>query len=196
MKIVHLVGVVASILIPAAGLAQCPAVGTAPGCNAIITVNSNGTFSVSGVAANGTNYDGSDDALFGIVNNSPNPISSITLNGNGIDIFGFEGDGIDSPTYGGTFTETGNATDTTGYGGPNAYFTGISADTTMGTVNFLTPIAPNGGTGYFSLEESFDASTPPTVGGGGAATPEPGSLVLLGTGVLGFAGVIRRRLGR
>jgi hypothetical protein len=195
MKLVHLMGVAASMLIPVAGLAQCPAVGAAPGCNAVITVNSDGSFNVTGIPANGTNYDASDDALFGIVNNSATPISSITLNGNGIDIFGFEADGIDTPAFGGAFSETGNAIDTTGYGGPNAYFTGISSDFTIGTVNFIAPIAP-GGTGYFSLEESFDASAPPTVGGTSSVTPEPGSLVLLGTGVLGFAGVVRRRLRR
>ena len=195
MKLVYVVGIAASLLIPVAGLSQtpspsiCPNIGSATaGCNEMIAINSNGTFSV--VAGNGTDYDGSDDALVGIINYSSSPVSSIFLNGNGVDIFGFDGDGIDTSPY----NAPGNVMDTSGYGGPDTYFTNISLDSTMGTVNFVTPLAPDGGTTYFSLEEAFDATNPPTPGP--STTPEPGSLVLLGTGVLGFAGVVRRRLGR
>ena len=168
--------------------AQCPAINVAPGCNEVITAKPGGTFSVVGIAANGTNYDGSDDALVGFVNNSGAPIYSIGLNGNGVDIFGFDGDGVD--TFSGS---SGNSTDTSGYGGPDAYFTGISTDGTVGTVNFVAPIA-DGGTTYFSLEESFDAMNPPTPVPPSGVTPEPSSLLLFGSGVLGMAGAVRRRI--
>ncbi len=165
----------------------CPAYGAAPGCNEVITVNADGSFTVAGMPANGTNYDGSDDALVGIINNTSNPLSSITLDGNGVDIFGFDGDGL--AYYG----APGNAFDTTGYGGPNTYFTGISPDYTKGTANFITALAANGGNTYFSLEESFNPATPVTPGPGpSSVTPEPGSLLLLGTGMLGIVGLLRR----
>ena len=76
--------------------AQCPTAGAAPGCNEVITEGAGGTFTVVGISANGTNYDGSDDALVGFVNHTGAPVYSISLNGNGTDIFGFDGDGIDS----------------------------------------------------------------------------------------------------
>ncbi len=158
MKLPHVAAVLTSALfLSSAAFAQCPAIGTAPGCNEIITVNPGGSFSVTGVPANGVNYDGADDALVGIVNHSSSAISSIFLNGNGTDIFGFEGDGISAPAFG----APGNSHDPSQYGGPNAFFSGISTDFTKGTVNFITPIAANGGTGYFSLEESFNPNNPP-----------------------------------
>jgi hypothetical protein len=167
----------------AISLAQCPAFGVATDCTTLITVDSGGNLTAV-AGPGGLTYDGADDQLVGFTNNSPNSISSIFLNGNGAPIFGFDGDGVN------TFGAPGS--DPTGYGGPDSTFSNISLDATTGQVNFTTPIAPGGFT-YFSLEEAFTASNPIT-GNPGGATPEPSTLVLLGTGALGLATTIRRKL--
>ncbi|MDQ2832558.1 MAG: PEP-CTERM sorting domain-containing protein [Acidobacteriota bacterium] len=189
MKILHLASFVAlGVLTPCLALAQCPAAGSALGCTTLITANADGTLTIAGVPANGTTYDGSDDQLVGLINNTSAPLSSITLSAPTLAIFGFEADGVDG--YG----APGNAMDTTGYGGPDAYFTGISADTTSGVVNFVTPIAAGGQT-YFSLEEAFTTGAiTGTTGGGTGVTPEPSTFVLLGTGAAGLFTTLRRRL--
>ncbi len=201
MRTLTFAGVAASVFLSTAFVlsagAQCPdftASGSAtPTCNEVITYGSGGSFTVAAAANGLTTYDGSDDALVGFVNASSVAVSSITLDGQGVGIFGFDGDGID--TYG----APGNSMDNSGYGGPDTYFTNLSSDLTMGTVNFINPIGPGGST-YFSLEEAFDPTLPPVVTspvtgpGGSSVTPEPGSLMLFGTGALGVVGVMRRRL--
>lgn len=129
--------------------AQCPAVGQATGCNAIVTVTDTGT-SVT-LTAQGP-YDGDDDTLIGIRNNGKFAITTLGLRSQ-LDIFAFDGDGLTS--YG----IPGNSQDDTGYGGPNAYFTDISSDFTSGIVHFIVPIPPNGGMGYFALENALNAAT-------------------------------------
>jgi hypothetical protein len=174
------------VLCPAAASAAslCPAFGTASDCTTVITISATGGLSVAAGASTNPNYDGVEDQLVGFVNNSNLTITSISLNGGSNAIFGFDGDGID--TYG----AAGNSHDTTGYGGADSYFSSINGGKTTGTVDFVTPIGPGGFT-YFSLEYPFTTgSITGTVTG---VTPEPSTLLLLGTGILGLAARLRSR---
>ena len=80
---------------------------------------------------------------------------------------------------------------TTGYGGPNGFFTNIiDAFDLTGTVNFVIPIAADGGFDWFALEEPrSDASFDVT---GVNATPLPAALPLFAGG-LGVMGLVARR---
>jgi hypothetical protein len=73
---------------------QCPAVFDDTGCQFLITVTDSG-ITVAEDPSQGP-YEGSDDALIGIQNNSSHAISSIPLSAED-DLFGFEGDGICDP---------------------------------------------------------------------------------------------------
>jgi len=127
----------------------CPTIRSDTDCGTIITITDTGaTVSSTGQPP----YDGIEDTLVGVVNNSSQPVRALGLRSVQA-IFGFDGDGID--LYG----VPGNSFDNTGYGGPNAYFTNINPSLTSGTVNFVVAIVPHGGTAYFSLEESISSAT-------------------------------------
>jgi hypothetical protein len=61
---------------------------------------------------------------------------------------------------------------------------------TGGPVDQLTDLVFNSATGY------FDGSLPLLSGDTGIMVPEPGTLILLGTGILGVAGAFRRKWTR
>lgn len=150
--------------------------GASTGCQYLVMVNSDGSITLANeTSTNGATYDGSDDVEVGVINNyAGSPLTGLALTGSGIG--GFEGDGI--TTYG----APSNATDTTGYGGPDTYFTNNTGDALNAL--FLSALT-NGQTTYFSLE------APPTTGNGSltvtpiSSVPEPGSLALISVGLIG-----------
>ena len=172
--------------------AQFPGFGSDTGPGFLITLNSNGTASFTSTSACPT-YDGGgcngDDTYIGVINNSGHSVGTIHLSSTQ-DIFGFDGDGIDA--YG----ASGNAIDTSGYGGPQAYFTNIAFQyspsfSETGDVNFIGGIK-SGGTGYFSLEAALNTASfnqPITTSG----TPEPATWAMMLMGFFGLGATLRRR---
>lgn len=159
---------------PAQG-ATCPAFGADTDCGYLITINPDGSIT-AGPTAQGP-YDGSEDTLVGVINNSPTPLTTLTLSGS--NIFGFDGDGESS--------YTGTSYGPTGYEGPNTSFTIV--DPNNGSVDFTNGgVMGNGGTAWFTLEENLASIT----GGvnvitGGVPEPSTWAMMLLGFGAVGFA---------
>ena len=162
---------------PALAASPCPAIGADSGCAVVITQSISGVFSLADTGQGP--YDGSDDTLVGVVNNSAAALTTISLTGS--NIFGFDGDGEN--------IYTGVSYGPTGYEGPNTSFT--ITDVNNGFVNFLNGgIAANGGTAWFTLEENLsgaNGSTPPIVIGGAVPEPATWAMMLVGLGAVGYA---------
>ena len=160
-----------------AQISVAPFIGTGAtdGPNEAIFFNADGSISTY-INQNFSTYDGIEDAYVAVVNNTSSSIASFSLTGPSI--YGFDGDGIN-----GYISQANNAMDTTGYGGPTAYFNIVDINT--GTVNFIGGLAGNGGSTYFSLEEPANLAQ-------GAVTnpvgvPEANTFAMLGLGLLGMS---------
>ena len=151
----------------------CPAIGADTDCQTLITINADGSATVTSGLNNGP-YDGIEDTLLGVVNNYGSAIGSIDVSGNYI--FGFDGDG--QSYYTGVFY------DPTGYGGPGVSFTNIDMSTyNTGTVNFAGGIA-TGGTAWFTLEADVNAANFKITGIAPVPLPATGLLLLGGLGAM------------
>ena len=193
MKITFIAAAIAlGLLAPAVSQAAplCPvfpfAVNT--DCNIVLTIGPGGALSTTAGASTTSTYDGVEDVIIGVINNSGGTVNSINIaSSTNTSIYGFDGDGID--TYGGT----SDSKDTSGYGGPIGYFTNINGALTSGTLNFDGGLA-NGGFTYFSLEEAITFNQ--IVVTSGPTVPEPSTLLMMGTGIAGFAGALRRKFAK
>jgi hypothetical protein len=158
----------------AANAATCPApIGQADGCIQI-NLNPDGTVTVLNPGQGGNPgttavYDGVEDTLISVTNNSGNSVGSIHLMSN-LGIFDFDGDGIS------TFLSA--PTGPTGYEGPGTSF--IFTSLTSGDVLFTGGLA-NGASLYFSLEQAITAADFGSIVVGPSV---PGPIV--GAGLLGL----------
>lgn len=139
-----------AVAVPSPPFTECPAIGADTSCGVLVQVADGGTniYSDPGQGP----YDGADDTLIGVVNDSIKPVASLQLSSD-TDLFGFDEDGLC------TFTpiQPGCPFGPTGYEGPNTSFSNVSPDGSGGVVNFTTPLTP-GATAYFSLEEALTAT--------------------------------------
>ena len=171
MKKLLIAGAAMAALAAAGSAHAFPAFGADSGPGLIITYTGGGG---AGTSSTGQGpYDGIEDTYIGVVNNSTSTIFSQNLSSTQ-DIGGFDGDGID--TYG----APGNILDTTGYGGPDSWFSN-NLGTSL-TVNFIGGLAP-GATTYFSLEEPVNLTN--------LSVPEPGTWAMMLIGVAGLGAALR-----
>jgi hypothetical protein len=137
---------------PAVGTGVVGSANGAATCGVVITISASGAATITTLPPpdNGNPYDGTEDTLVGIQNNSGGSLGSITLS-SGNPIFGFDADGPCDTAYH-TPQYSWCSTAVYGYEGPDNTFTNINPTTfATGTVNFTTPI-PNGGSTWFALE--------------------------------------------
>ena len=129
---------------------ECPAIGSSRSCEILLVVNPDNSVSVLHDGAVGP-YDGGDDTLVGIVNESSSPVQAVTVSGVGTDLAGFDGDGLC------TFGVNGCPFGSTGYEGPGTSFHTSPSLPDHAEVDFTGGLKP-GGTAYFSLENDLSSA--------------------------------------
>lgn len=156
--------------------AACPAsagspVGLATTCLEIV-LNADGSTTINSHGSSDL-FDGGDDTLILVTNNTTGSVGSVHLSSTVFPIFGFDGDGLTA------FGQPSNGP--SGYEGPGTSFSNISLDTFSGDVNFAGGLGANGGSAFFGLEDPLDAAS---FGGGITVNPSPGPIV--GAGLPGL----------
>jgi hypothetical protein len=141
---------------PTPPFTECPAIGSSPSCEILLVVNADNTVSVLGDPSVGP-YDGSDDTLVGIINDSAAAVKAVTVSGPGSDLSGFDGDGICSGDYGTWTGSSGCPYGPTGYEGPGTSFVTDPSLPDSAEVDFTGGLAP-GKTAYFSLEGALTSA--------------------------------------
>jgi hypothetical protein len=149
--------------------AQCPAVDEDASCTDLILITNAAPNGVVLRDPEVSFYDGEDDVLVGVQNESSAPVSSIHIGvpDSGDDSFGFDGDGECNPPSPPVPSECpfgpSAAEDPYDYWGPDAELTPDPLSVDDGTVTFPEPLQPGQYT-YFSLE-SLESNATISAGG-------------------------------
>ena len=126
------------------------------GCTVLITLNADGTITITAPNAAPSYDNGADDNVIGVANNTGNTITSLQLSSAAVDIFGFDHDGLCGGPPGWTFNPLGPLPNCAGAQDPNLYGQGpvtfTVTNTHLGVVNFGNGGIPTNTVSYFSLE--------------------------------------------
>jgi lysophospholipase L1-like esterase len=143
--------------IPLLPYTQCPAVGASPSCKILLVGEPDSSVTIYEDPSVG-DYDGGDDTLVGIKNQSGKPIDSITVTGPGSDLGGLDGDGLC------TFGILGCPFGPTGYEGPLTQLVTDPSQPDSAEVDFPGGL-PDGFSTYFSLEGTLTSAALTARGG-------------------------------
>ncbi|HEY1209141.1 MAG TPA: ice-binding family protein [Terracidiphilus sp.] len=144
---------------------------------ALFIIKINGAFTVNGAMTFTLEGDAQADNIFWVVGNSTTPYATISVADSGPIVF-------DGNILAGTFTMSAAA------GG-----SGDLAGTINGCVFAKNANTLAGTTDVGGCAATSAGGTGPT-GGGGSVVPEPGSMTLLGSGLIALVGFVRRRRQR
>lgn len=157
----------AGATVPTKPYKECPALGEDTSCMQLIVITNGGaTVYTNGPGGGGQPYyDGSDDVLIGVVNQSTSSVSALNVTGqSGTTPFAFDGDGgcqVTEPSGAPTWTNppSGCPYGPTGFEGPDNTFSNYTSTSLTGTVDFNGPFKP-GDTTWFTLEGLLQGAVP------------------------------------
>jgi hypothetical protein len=133
-----------SLGIPKAPYTACPQIGQSPSCAVLLVVYPDQSITVYQDPSVGP-YDGVEDTLVGVVNQSDITLHAITVNGPGSGLGQLDGDGLCA------FSVAGCPFGLTGYEGPNTAIKTDPARPDSAEIDFPAGLKPGDST-YFSLE--------------------------------------------